>query len=820
MLYAKVFIDSSSQASDRIYEYRVPDHLCDAVRPAMRVGVPFGMGNRHTQAFVVSLSETSDFDPSRLKDIVYIADTEPAVPDYLAETAVFLHDRYFAGYGDAVRCIVPAADKLKRRVSYMREPSASREEFVKGPDRELREALWNVLPPGKELTLQTLKTKPGLVSDRLVPVLSVLKKQGLILSNEEFIPEHSDRYDDYVSLTGTEENTLEDYLMIVGRRAVKQQDIVRYLYEKQVPVLKSTLLKETAASSSSLDSLLENNLVLIEKKLRIRGSDTAEYELKPAPPLTPDQAAALDRYLSEPQGSRFLVYGVTGSGKTNLFFEMFDDMLKKGKQCLLLVPEISLTPQMMRLVRERFGNTAAIMHSKLTQTERLTEYQKIKRGEARIVLGARSALFMPFRDLGIIIIDEVHESSYKASGSPRYDAIETAEFIADRTGATLVFASATPSTDIYYRAMKGELILLTLPKRVNGTVMPKIDIVDMREELRNGNRSPISEILQEKIRDRLEKKEQTLLFLNRRGYNTYVFCRSCGYIEMCPNCSVSLTTHATSNTMQCHYCGYTKPIPHICPECGSDKIRFMGTGTEKIQSAVQQMFPQAKVLRLDADTATGANMQNILEGFSKGDGDILVGTQMIVKGLDFDNLTLVGILLADSSLNFPDINAAAKTFQLTTQAAGRAGRREKPGEVIMQTYKPQAPTLAYAAVHDFEGFYSYDIEFRRDNDYPPFSEIVGFFCAHEDEGRCISDSDAVHDRIEKLMQQFGGEERITLYRSAPAFIQKLKNKNIRHILLKVEPNGSFLKVLRKNYDNIRKGLASYIYVEISPVTLL
>lgn len=819
MLYAKVYIDSSSQASDRIYEYRVPESLCDAIRPAMRVGVPFGNGNRHTQAFVVSLSETSEFDPSRLKDIVYIADTEPAVPDYLADTAVFLHDRYFAGFGDAVRTIVPSADKLKRRVSYILDPSCTKEEFLRGPDREIREALWNALSPGRELALSTLKTKSGLVTDRLIPVLSVLKKQGCIVSNEEFIPEHSDRYDDYISLSGTEDNTLDDYLMIVGKRAVKQQDIVRYLYEKKEPVLKSELLRETQASSQSLESLLENNLVLSEKKLRILKDDT-EYERKAPPPLTEDQAAALDKYLSMPQGSKFLVYGVTGSGKTNLFFEMFDDMLRKGKQCLLLVPEISLTPQMMRLVRERFGNTAAIMHSKLTQTERLFEYQKIKRGDARIVLGARSALFMPFRDLGIIVIDEVHESSYKASNSPRYDAIETAEFIAERTGATLVFASATPSTDIYYRAMQGELTLLTLPKRVNGTTMPKIDIVDMREELRNGNRSPISALLKEKITERLEKKEQTLLFLNRRGYNTYVFCRSCGYIEMCPNCSVSLTTHASSNRMQCHYCGYTKPIPHICPECGSDKIRFMGTGTEKIQSEVQQMFPEAKVLRLDADTAAGPAMQNILEGFSKGNGDILVGTQMIVKGLDFDNLTLVGILLADSSLNFPDINAAAKTFQLTTQAAGRAGRREKQGEVIMQTYKPQAPTLAYASVHDFEGFYGYDIEFRRDNDYPPFSEIVGFFCAHEDEGRCITESDILHDRIEKLMNEHGNGEKIMLYNSAPAFIQKLKNKNIRHVLLKVEPNSSFLKVLRENYDNIRKGLASYIYVEISPVTLL
>ena len=822
MLYAKVFIDSSSVASDRIYEYRVPDELCDAIRPAMRVGVPFGAGNRHTQAFVVSLSEESEFDPERLKSISYIADTEPVVPDYLADTAVFLHDRYFAGYGEAVRVVVPSMDKLVRKVAYRICPGCGLSEFVSAAgmeDAPLAEGIFAALSDGKERSLGTLKNRPGLSSGRLIPVLSVLKKKNLIEVREEYIPKNSERYDEYISLSGGCDNPLEDYLMIVGKRAVKQREIVTLLYEKNSPMLKSELLKAAGASAQSLESLVENNLVVSEKKLRTYGEDS-QWELKSPPELTEEQKAAMDIFSSRSPGSKFLVYGVTGSGKTDLYFEMFDTVLKRGKQCLLLVPEISLTPQMMRRVRERFGNTAAIMHSRLTQTEKIIEYQKIKRGEARIVLGARSALFMPFRELGIIVIDEMHETSYRSSGSPRYDAVETAEFIADRTGATLVLGSATPTTEIYYRTMRGEFTLITMKNRISGSVLPKVEIVDMRSELRHGNRSPISDLLREKIQQRLEAGEQVLLFLNRRGYNTYVFCRSCGHIEMCPNCAVSLTTHASSSTMQCHYCGYTKSIPHICPECGSEKIRFMGTGTEKIQQSVSEMFPSARVLRLDADTASGKNMQKILEDFSKGSGDILVGTQMIVKGLDFDSLTLVGIILADSSLNFPDINAAARTFQLTTQAEGRAGRRDLAGEVVLQTYKPESPTLIYASLHDFEGFYSYDIDFRRENGYPPFSEIVGFFCACEDEEKCVSDSDLVHDRIEYLMKKFAGAEKVTLYRSAPAFIQKLKNKHIRHVIIKVEPGGTFLKVLRKYYDNIRKGLASYVYVEIGPVTLL
>ncbi|MCR4894044.1 MAG: primosomal protein N' [Eubacteriales bacterium] len=822
MLYAKVFIDSSSVASDRIYEYRVPDELCEAIRPAMRVGVPFGAGNRHTQAFVVSLSEESEFDPERLKSISYIADTEPVVPDYLADTAVFLHDRYFAGYGEAVRVVVPSMDKLVRKVAYRLSDGAVSSEFVSAvsaDDAPLAQGIFETLSDGRERSLSTIKNRPGLSSGRLIPVLSILKKKQLIQVREEYIPQNSDRYDEYISLAGGSGNPLEDYLMIVGKRAQKQREIVTFLYECASPVLKRELLKATGASSQSLESLIENNLVISEKKLRSY-EEPVPGALKKPPELTSEQKSAMDIFSSQPDGSKFLVYGVTGSGKTDLYFEMFDTVLKTGKQCLLLVPEISLTPQMMRRVRERFGNTAAIMHSRLTQTEKIIEYQKIKRGEARIVLGARSALFMPFRELGIIVIDEMHETSYRSSGSPRYDAVETAEFIAARTGATLVLGSATPTTEIYYRTMRGEFTLITMKNRINGSVLPKVEIVDMRSELRHGNRSPISDLLREKIQQRLDAGEQVLLFLNRRGYNTYVFCRSCGHIEMCPNCSVSLTTHASSSTMQCHYCGYTKSIPQVCPECGSEKIRFMGTGTEKIQQSVSEMFPSARVLRLDADTASGKNMQQILEDFSKGSGDILVGTQMIVKGLDFDSLTLVGIILADSSLNFPDISAAARTFQLTTQAEGRAGRRDLPGEVVLQTYKPESPTLIYASLHDFEGFYSYDIDFRRENDYPPFSEIVGFFCACEDEARCEADCQLVHDRIEYLMKKFAGNEKVTLYRTAPAFIQKLKNKHIRHVIIKVEPGGGFLKVLRRYYDNIRKGLASYVYVEIGPVTLL
>jgi primosomal protein N' (replication factor Y) len=466
--------------------------------------------------------------------------------------------------------------------------------------------------------------------------------------------------------------------------------------------------------------------------------------------LTPAKKV-IAAYREEGETRKFLLFGVTGSGKTHVFFEMFDDVLKQGKQCLLLVPEISLTPQMMALVKSRFPQTVAIMHSKLTPAQRYAEFLKIKRGEARIVLGARSAVFMPFKELGIIVVDEEHENSYKSSQSPRYDTIEVANKIADLTGCDLVLASATPSTETYYRAMLGEYRLLTLPKRVNDIPMPVIAIADMREELRNGNRTPVSRMLADSIAEKLARHEQTLLFLNRRGYNTYVFCRSCGAIEMCPHCEVSLTYHKNSDSLICHYCGYKKKISKTCPSCGSDKIKLMGTGTEKIQKSIEEMFPQARVMRLDSDVATQRGAyEKVLGSFARGEADILIGTQMIVKGLDFDNVTLVGILLADASLNFPDINAAARTFQLTSQAAGRAGRREKQGRVIMQTYAPENETLVYCARHDYEGFYAYDIAHRRKMDYPPFSEVIGMFVASEDIEACMKDCEYIYKRLNDI----------------------------------------------------------------------
>lgn len=810
-MFAQVYIDSNTTAIDRVYDYLVPEALKDVIKTAMRVAVPFGRGNRLCGAFVVGLSDESGCDTDKLKYISHLIDTQPATTDYLIETAKFMRENYFCTYAEALRTVVPSAEKIIKTVCYCATDSA--------PEMNAEErAVYEAVKARERCALPYIVTKSGAEKDSVVRLLASLIKKEAVSVNYEFVMANKEQFDEYVGIAGS--NPLDDYLMIIGSRAEKQREIISYLYAAQCPVKKDVLIKTLGATGAMLSNLEELGLTEITTKRKNYINEPAAARCEEFA-LTEDQKKVLAEY-KENGGAdkKFLLFGVTGSGKTHVFFEMFDEILKKGKQCLLLVPEIALTPQMTTLVKNRFPETVAIMHSRLTPAQRYSEYLKIQRGEARIVLGARSALFMPFKELGIIVVDEEHENSYKSSQSPRYNAVEVANKISDLTGCDLVLASATPSAETYYRAMIGEYRLLTLPKRVNDIPMPVITIADMREELRNGNRTPVSRLLAESIKEKLEKHEQVLLFLNRRGYNTYVFCRNCGTIEMCPHCEVSLTYHKNSDSLVCHYCGYSKKISATCPSCGSDKMKFMGTGTEKIQKSVQEMFPEARVLRLDSDVASQrGSCEKILETFGRGDADILIGTQMIVKGLDFDNVTLVGILLADASLNFPDINAAARTFQLSSQAAGRAGRRGKQGHVVMQTYTPENETLVYCATYDYEGFYAYDIAHRRKMDYPPFSEIIGVFVANEDIAVCMKDCEYIYKRLNDIANA-NNYGKIKTYAPTPAFIQKLKNKYIYHTLVRYEADSGFKADFRKEFNQIKQHAASNVFVEINPITLL
>ena len=504
--------------------------------------------------------------------------------------------------------------------------------------------------------------------------------------------------------------------------------------------------------------------------------------------LTKEQQNAYEKVeasLQENQYQTFLLYGVTGSGKTEVYLQLIQEALEKGKTAILLVPEISLTPQMLDRFIARFGKEElAVLHSKLSIGERHDEWERIKEGKARIVIGARSAIFAPLENLGIIIIDEEHDSSYKSEANPKYDAKEVAKRIAMQRNCPLVLGSATPDIRTYQAALEEEktaITLLPLTQRANQSTLPTVQVVDLKEELINGNRSMLSMDLYTAIEENLKQKRQTILFLNRRGYSTFIMCRNCGYTVKCRNCNISMTYHSYEKKLKCHYCGYEEKIVSECPECHSDKIRYFGTGTQKLEQEIQKQFPEASTIRMDIDTVTKKNShEEILSKFKKEDIDILIGTQMVVKGHHFPKVTLVGVIAADSSLNIDDYRANERTFQILTQVAGRAGREKLPGKVIVQSYNPENFTIQCAKEQNYEKFYETEIALRKQLKYPPFCDIIVISFTSLEEKEIQMLSKWVYEYLKKEFK----EESFKIFKPMPSPIDKIQNKIRYRIIIK------------------------------------
>jgi primosomal protein N' (replication factor Y) (superfamily II helicase) len=510
---------------------------------------------------------------------------------------------------------------------------------------------------------------------------------------------------------------------------------------------------------------------------------------------------------------------VTGSGKTEVYMQAIEEVLRQGKEAIVLVPEISLTPQMVERFKGRFGSQVAVLHSGLSVGEKYDEWRKIHRKEVQLVVGARSAIFAPFENLGMIIIDEEHEASYKQEENPRYHARDVAIYRARVHGCPVVLGSATPSLESFARAKKGVYQLLTLKKRVSDNGMPDVHIVDMREELRSGNRSMFSRTLFEKLKDRLEKGEQSVLFLNRRGYSTFVMCRDCGYVIRCPHCDISLTYHRVEQRLKCHYCGHEEPITYRCPSCGSEHIRFFGTGTQKVEEELTKLLPQARVIRMDIDTTSrkGAH-ERLLAEFGAGKADILLGTQMIAKGLDFPKVTLVGVLAADTMLHLPDFRASEKTFQLLTQVSGRAGRHELPGEVVIQTYTPEHYSVALAAKHDYDAFYQREMVLRKMYGYPPFYYLTLITVSHSE----ITKAVAVTEKIAAYLRAQLSNEAIILGPVASP-IARLHDRYRYQCMIKYKREPNMTRVLKAVIDRYQHDVSQgdlSITIDTNPYTMM
>jgi primosomal protein N' (replication factor Y) len=537
--------------------------------------------------------------------------------------------------------------------------------------------------------------------------------------------------------------------------------------------------------------------------------------------LNDEQAAALQEIEAALSGNRpetFLLHGITGSGKTSVYLEAIARAMELGRQAMALVPEIALTPQMVRLFQERFGERVALLHSKLTDRERYDEWRRIERGEAPVVLGTRSAVFAPLADLGLIVIDEEHETSYKQEDHLRYHARDVAEKRAKLSGAVLVLGSATPSLESYHKALAGDYRLLKLGGRVDGRKLPGVRVVDLRQELQEGNRGIFSRALKTAIEERLGKGEQAILFLNRRGFATFVVCRECGLVLKCPRCDISLTYHISGH-LRCHYCNYVETLPDFCPKCKSRYIRHFGVGTQKVEEEVRLLFPRARLLRMDSDTTAYKNAhRDILARFCSGEADILIGTQMIAKGLDIHRVTLVGVINADATLHMPEFRAGERTFQLLTQVAGRAGRGEWPGEVVVQTYCPEHYCIIAASSHDYEQFYESEIKIRRSMNYPPFTRLARVLLAHERQDLVKQWAAILAERL----QQAAGErqESVDVLGPAPAPLSRLKEKYRWQLILRGTFADSLRAVIKTGLDGFEKVVKSrdlLVHVDIDPL---
>jgi primosomal protein N' (replication factor Y) len=789
----------------REFTYEIPVDLYDAVKIGGRAVAPFR--KRYMTGVVVNLPSQSEV--TDIKSIHDVVDDAPIFSDDILNLMRWISGYYLSSLGEALKAATPTGTNVESAEVVRLLPKGQAKASLTGKNEIQREII-RALEAKKELTIKQIGRKVG--GGGLRYHLRKMQADGLVeLEDKIAEPRVSIRYENFVQFKEEYKapQKLSEALKELdnpqkGKRATKQSEILLKLThltrisEGGVSVVQ--LLAQSKGSMSSLLALCEKGIVELYGKESYRRPEFSYHEAATEFDLTPQQRSVVNdvtQAIDAGSFAAFLLHGVTGSGKTQVYIESIDFTLKRGRSAIVLVPEISLTPQIVDRFKRRFGEVVAVLHSRMSLGERYDSWRRIERGEAEVVIGARSAVFAPVRNLGLIVVDEEHESSYKQSDtSPRYNARDVAVMRCSINKATALLGSATPSVESYYNSSSGKYKLLSLPDRIDNAKMPKIEIIDMRkkrkEKLVFGS---FCDEFKEKIDDRLSKKEGIIILRNRRGFFTYLQCSECGATEMCPNCDVALTFHKKKKHLRCHYCGFVKEPPVRCPKCGSEKLNYGGTGTQKVEEEIGALFPEAKVLRMDLDTtsARGAH-DRILSEFGSGEADMLVGTQLVAKGLDFPRVTLVGVVSADSTMLMPDFRSNERTFQLLTQVAGRAGRREKEGEVVIQVSNSKDDVLSFVAAHDYLGFYQEEIEVRRQLSYPPFSRMVVL----EFRGKDLRDTgDAAEEAARKIKRELPV---IAVLGPAPAMIGRLLGKFRFQIIIKMS------KQLDKATDRLERVL--------------
>ncbi|MBC8590453.1 primosomal protein N' [Wansuia hejianensis] len=779
--YGKVIVDNRASKLDRLFTYIIDESIGNIIEEGMRVIVPFGRGNKIVKGIVIHIEEEIE-ENYNLKSIIDVLDDKPIVSKKLLELGIWMKNEYLCSYIEALQPILPPGD-YKKVYS-----------FVNIIDKKY-----------KTSCIEEKNIMEYLLKEEIV-LLEKLKKDLNIRNINKYLNdlEEKKKIEITIDVTTTVKKKKEKWVRlkskdlqweyidsIIGNRAHRQRAIAEYIYNKKEMAV-TQILEKMGTTLSTLRNLEKKNIIVIFDK------EVHREPIKRIIPryrkhiLNPMQEKVFNRIVkaidNKSNENKFLIHGITGSGKTEIYLQLVEEMLSKNKDSIILVPEISLTPQTIDRFVGRFGDEVAILHSRLSQGERFDQWRKIKEGKVKIVVGARSAIFAPFKNLGLIIIDEEHESTYKSSQNPKYNTIEVAAKRTELDSAILVLGTATPSIETYYKTSKKEIVLLELTDRVNRRKLPKVLLVDMRKELEDGNKSVFSRALYEEIINTLNSGKQVILFLNRRGFSTFVTCRKCGYVAKCNSCDISMTYYRNINKLRCHYCGATEDVPSVCPVCNSKYIKHFGIGTEKIEELTKELFPKARIERMDSDTTISkGSYERILRKMKNKEIDILIGTQMISKGLDFEDVTLVGIIAADTTLNLPDYKSPEKSFQLVTQVAGRSGRGDYPGKVILQTYNPEHYSIVYSKNQDYISFYNAEIPLRKEFLYPPFINLISILIYGEDKHKVGKLSKDIYNIIGREIYNIYGQLYINhIIGPNPAPLEKIKNNFRWQILLKID----------------------------------
>lgn len=773
-LLAQIAVENTVYHFDKLFTYEVPEALGAKAVPGVRVSVPFGSGNRERIGVIFSLG--GELTPG-VKAVRSVLDREPVLSPEMLELVLWMKDRYYCTLFEAVKLMIPTGFQYRLRDSYVL--SSEFKDF----DREgYSDTAWSVIlmlrTAGKSVPMEKLSKELGITEEH--PDFQDLLQKGIVCKVNTAASKIKDAVSKMV-------RPISDY---TGKLTPRQKDVYQTLMDVGEASEKE-LCYFTGASSSVIRALVQKN-----------AAEVFEYEVYRRPELFPDreqergdlvlsasQQQVLDKLVSEygeREGSRCaLLYGVTGSGKTSVFCKLMEYVCGTGKDVIVMVPEISLTAQTIRQFQQMFGDTIAVFHSGLSLGERMDEWKRVKRGEAKIVVGTRSAVFAPVRDLGLIVIDEEQEHTYKSESSPRYDAREVARYRCFKNAAFCLLSSATPSVESCRLAQEKKYRFHKLDARFGEAQIPEVELVDMNEEDLPGGENAVGTVLAQALKENFRQGRQSIVLLNRRGYHTFASCKTCHEVVSCPNCSISLTYHSANRRLMCHYCGYSVPFTTKCPSCASDTLAFRGAGTQKAEEQLQELLPEARILRVDTDAvAARFSLERKLDEFARGEYDVMVGTQMVAKGLDFENVTLVGVLSADQFLYSDDFRSNERTFDLLTQVVGRAGRGKYPGTAVIQTYVPENPVLHLAARQDYFGFYKQEIAYRQALLYPPFVDIlvVGFVGIKESLVRSAADS--FLRMLTGLAEKEYPELPLRVLRPSPAAVAKMSNKYRYKLLIK------------------------------------